>query len=175
VSRRPSFLRHGSRTRSRGQSLVEFALVFPIFILLLFGLIDVGRLVYLNSTLSQAAREGARAGAVEASYRGSTATGCNTAGGPICPANDTTLLTHIQSAADRMMAPFGSVTNAYMSCVAAAGTPPSGAWTGTSCSSTATGGQLSVRVTASFTPLTPVIGQIVGTRTLQGTATMTIN
>lgn len=163
------------RRRSRGQTLVEFALVFPVFILLLFGIIDVGRLVYLNSTLSQAAREGARAGSVEASYRGSSATGCNTAGGPVCPANDSTLLTHITSAANRMMSPFGSVANTYMNCVAATGTPPTGAWTGATCASTTSGGQISVRVTASFTPLTPVIGQIIGTRTLQGTATMAIN
>ena len=43
--------------RSGGQSLVEFALVFPVFLLLIFGLIDMGRFAYMNSTLSQAARE----------------------------------------------------------------------------------------------------------------------
>ena len=52
----------GRRPRSRGQSLVEFALVIPIFLLLLFGLIDGGRLVYQHSVLSQAAREGAGKG-----------------------------------------------------------------------------------------------------------------
>jgi hypothetical protein len=45
---------------------VEFALVFPIFILLLFGLIDLGRLVYANNALAEAAREGARWGSVQA-------------------------------------------------------------------------------------------------------------
>ena len=45
-----------------GQALVEFALVLPIFLLLLFGLIDVGRLVYTWNALNQAAREGARYG-----------------------------------------------------------------------------------------------------------------
>ena len=63
---------HGpSRPASRGQALVEFALVIPIFLLLLFGLIDVGRLVYMNSVLSQAAREGTRLASVEASWMGS--------------------------------------------------------------------------------------------------------
>jgi Flp pilus assembly protein TadG len=47
-----------------GQALVEFALVLPIFLLLLFGLIDVGRLVYTWNALNQAAREGARYGSV---------------------------------------------------------------------------------------------------------------
>ena len=49
-----------------GQALVEFALILPVFLLLLFGLIDVGRYVYMNTVLSQAAREGARLGAAEA-------------------------------------------------------------------------------------------------------------
>ena len=53
------------RSRPRGQALVEFALVFPIFLLLLFGLIDVARYVYLNNAFNEAAREAARFGSVE--------------------------------------------------------------------------------------------------------------
>lgn len=44
----------------RGQTLVEFALVLPIFILLMFGLFDLGRAVYAYNTISNAARSGAR-------------------------------------------------------------------------------------------------------------------
>jgi hypothetical protein len=44
--------------------LAEFAIVFPIFALLFFGLIDIGRYVYVANSLSQAAREGARYGSV---------------------------------------------------------------------------------------------------------------
>ena len=44
----------------RGQGLVEFALVFPVFILLLFGILDLGRAVYAYNTIGDAAREGAR-------------------------------------------------------------------------------------------------------------------
>jgi len=40
--------------------MVEFALVAPIFFLLLFGLIDFGRYVYYVQILNNAAREGAR-------------------------------------------------------------------------------------------------------------------
>jgi hypothetical protein len=53
------------RRNSRGQSLVEFALVLPIFLLIFFGLIDVGRVVYLQNAFNEAAREGARYGSVE--------------------------------------------------------------------------------------------------------------
>jgi Flp pilus assembly protein TadG len=50
--------RHGSR--DRGQALVEFALVIPIFLLLLTALFDMGRAVFAYNTLTTAAREGAR-------------------------------------------------------------------------------------------------------------------
>ena len=46
--------------RAAGQGLVEFALVFPVIVMMLFGLIDGGRLVYSYSTLTNAARTGIR-------------------------------------------------------------------------------------------------------------------
>jgi hypothetical protein len=48
------------RGRSRGQTLVEFALVAPLFFLLLFSIIEFGRVVYYSQVLNNAAREGAR-------------------------------------------------------------------------------------------------------------------
>ena len=58
--------RRNSRTRRGfpGQALVEFALVLPIFILLLMVLVDFGRVVYAQNAINQGAREGARAGSV---------------------------------------------------------------------------------------------------------------
>ena len=53
------------RGGSRGQALVEFAIVAPVFFLLLFGVIDLGRYVYVTNAFGQAAREGARYGAVQ--------------------------------------------------------------------------------------------------------------
>ncbi|MGK2850726.1 MAG: TadE/TadG family type IV pilus assembly protein [Candidatus Limnocylindrales bacterium] len=43
-----------------GQALVEFALVAPIFFLLLFGIIEAGRFILYYQTLNNATREGAR-------------------------------------------------------------------------------------------------------------------
>jgi Flp pilus assembly protein TadG len=43
-----------------GQALAEFALVAPIFFLMLFAIIDFGRYVYYVQILNNAAREGAR-------------------------------------------------------------------------------------------------------------------
>jgi Flp pilus assembly protein TadG len=52
-----------TRTRGhgqRGQGLTEFALVIPIFLLLVVALFDLGRAVFAYNTLTNAAREGAR-------------------------------------------------------------------------------------------------------------------
>jgi TadE-like protein len=54
------------RKRSRGQAIVELALVLPIFLLLIFGLIDLGRTVFIYNSLAEASREGARWGSVQA-------------------------------------------------------------------------------------------------------------
>jgi hypothetical protein len=47
-------------TRDRGAVVVEFALLLPILLLLVFGMIDFGRALNAQITLTQAAREGAR-------------------------------------------------------------------------------------------------------------------
>lgn len=48
------------RRGQRGQGLVEIALVLPVFLLLLMGLFDFGRLIYAFNTVSEAARNGSR-------------------------------------------------------------------------------------------------------------------
>lgn len=50
---------------NRGQSLVEFALILPIFILILFGLFDFGRAIFAYHTISSASREAARLAIVD--------------------------------------------------------------------------------------------------------------
>ena len=45
---------------SRGQAMVEFALVAPIFFLLLFAIIEGGRFIFYYELLNNATREGAR-------------------------------------------------------------------------------------------------------------------
>jgi hypothetical protein len=52
--------RPASGDRSIGQAMVEFALIAPIFFLILFSIIDFGRAVYYIQALNNAAREGAR-------------------------------------------------------------------------------------------------------------------
>ena len=51
---------HRSPDSSRGQTLVEFALIVPLFLLIVIGLFDVGRAVYAYNTAANAARAAAR-------------------------------------------------------------------------------------------------------------------
>ena len=58
MNQRTWAVRH--RRRTKGQSLVEFSLVAPIFFLILFGIVEFGRAVYYIQILNNSAREGAR-------------------------------------------------------------------------------------------------------------------
>jgi Flp pilus assembly protein TadG len=60
MDRRPA----GSKPRDRGAVAVEFAILLPVLLLVLFGIIDFGRALNAQITITQAAREGARLGAV---------------------------------------------------------------------------------------------------------------
>jgi len=58
---------HRRAPRRRGQALVEFALVFPIFIAIVFAIIVLGLYVFYNQQLENASREAARYAAVHSS------------------------------------------------------------------------------------------------------------
>ena len=53
------------RRRESGQSMVELALVLPIFLMLIFGVFDLSRVVWANSALAHASREAARLAIVQ--------------------------------------------------------------------------------------------------------------
>lgn len=53
------------RESATGQSLAEFALVLPLMLVLLFALVDFGRAFHAWLLVTNAAREGARAGATQ--------------------------------------------------------------------------------------------------------------
>jgi hypothetical protein len=53
-------LRDRNRASRRGQTLVEFAMVLPVLMLMLVGTLDLGRVVLANDTVGAAAREAAR-------------------------------------------------------------------------------------------------------------------
>jgi Flp pilus assembly protein TadG len=62
-------VKHKCRThpfcRDDGAAAVEFALVLPLVLVLVFGIIDMGRLLFTANSLTSAVREGARFAAVQ--------------------------------------------------------------------------------------------------------------
>ena len=126
----------------RGQALVEFALILPIFLIALLAVFDVGRAVFAYNGITNAAREGTRLAIVNqtpASIQSRVTSQSPGAAVSICVV---------------LLAP-GRTSN---DC---AGTP-----NGDKCASPALVGCIaSVEVKSQYQAITPVIGSIVGPMT----------
>jgi len=193
-----SVLQRPGRREEDGQTLVEFAIVLPIFLLVVFGLIDAGRFVYTSSALSQAAREGARVAAAEASWVGVPGSACvsdasgigsGNPGAHVCPPDISALKSDVVSAANRMAVSLGPVTDVHISCNEASETDPtpSGPWTelpgggGNGCADasgsaiSSSGDLVSVRVEYTYQPFTPFVSSFIGSLQLSGSASMVIH
>jgi len=55
------------RLNERGAVAAEFALLLPVILLILFGTIEFGMIMYSREVITNASREGARAGIVQVS------------------------------------------------------------------------------------------------------------
>lgn len=51
-------------SRDRGAAAIEFAIILPLLLLVIAGIVDYGRAFYTEIALTNAAREGARAASV---------------------------------------------------------------------------------------------------------------
>ena len=118
-----------------GQSLVEFALVLPILLVMFMGIFDFGRAIFAFNSVSNAAREGMRVAIVN---------------------QNPTVIT--------------SKAKAAMT-----GLPPDGtSVTFTNCGTLKIGCLASVKVTYGWQALTPIIGNLVGPKTIESTTTMPV-
>lgn len=135
-----------SRRRQRGQSLVEFALMAPLLMLLVLATIDGARAVFAYNTIANAAREGARYGIVHGAASSN----------PIGPGvNEAELVTHVEQFTRSFPAPDVAVTPTW----------PQG--------SNGDGSPVAVRVTYQYRPLFGgLIG--IGPMTLRASSTMVI-
>ena len=59
--REPKMLRQLNR---KGSAMVEMALVLPMFLLLMVGIVEFSRVLMVQQVITNAAREGARAGSI---------------------------------------------------------------------------------------------------------------
>lgn len=127
------------RGRRSGQALVEFALVVPIFLLILFGLLDVGRAIFAYNSITNAAREGARLAIVNQDSASIEARAADQA-----PAQDITSTVRFSQPAPN---------------ADAASNPP--------CEPIGIGCVAVVRVTTPWQALTPIVGALLGPITLR--------
>ena len=130
--------RFAHRRRSAGQSLVEFALVVPLFLLLVMALMDLGLAVFSYNSITNAAREGARLAIVN---------------------QDTTKIT-TRATQQSAVARNPTVTVAFYQ-AAADGTPDTTKTCPVATSTYISVGCLAVvTFQAGYTPITPIIGRI---------------
>ena len=71
---RPRPARPALRSRSRGQSLVEFALVFPVLMILIGAIVQFGVIFWGQNTLTQVARDTGRFASTQSGCDAATAT-----------------------------------------------------------------------------------------------------
>jgi hypothetical protein len=140
--------------RSRGQTLVEFALVLPMLLLFLLGILDLGRAVYAYSTISNAAREAARLAIV------------SQAQGTACPA-ETVECTAAQHAASLDLDPAAQVHVDFRN-------PDDPNDPGNDCIAIDIGCIAVVTVEYRYTAATPVIGNLVGVIDMSSTTMLPI-
>ena len=89
----PNILRQIKKAEPRGQGLVEFALILPLLLLLVLGVIEFGRLLFIYTEISNAAREAVRYGVargVDSSFDGPNYLDCE---GIMQAARSTTVIT----------------------------------------------------------------------------------
>ncbi len=147
---------------SRGQALVEFALVAMLFLTILFAVVDFGRAIYAYNTVSNAARQAARLAIVDQAAADVTAKAIDTAPALGLGSGNVHFCVYDQSTA---------------SWIASAGhqpTCPGGPQPPSCASPYQIGCSVVVTVTAPWSPITPVIGNVVGPLTLSSTSIETI-
>lgn len=158
----------GRRERSRGQSLVEFAFVFPLIAMLAFAFVDLGRAVFDYNTLTNAAREAARVAAVNQ---------VDPVAGPYqCFANKPVEDVATPTWTFRGCAVLhGSVLGVRSSDVSVSYASPPGA--GLKCNDVnalLVGCIATVTVHSSYVPITPVAGQLIGAISMSATSSQPI-
>ena len=142
-----------------GQSLVEFALVIPIIVLLVAAFVEIGRAVFAYNTIANAARQGARVAAVN---QIAVLTDCDESR----PIEDP-YEPHWSYRGCAIAA--ASALGISTSNVSIAYAPPPG--TTLTCSPTLHVGCIArVTVQYTFQPATPIIGNIVGDIAMSSTA-----
>lgn len=132
------------RRAGRGQSLVEFALVIPIFLLLLCAIIDGGRLVFAYNQMSQVTRAVARVASTACFVAMPGTPACDATTGPIA-ASIATQAAGYQTAVSWTVTCLSGVTGALRT---------------TGADACRVGDVVRVSIAGSFTPITPIASSL---------------
>src|SRR4051794_7966741 len=103
-----------TRVTVAGQALVEFALIAPIFFILLFGIIEGGRFLFYYETLNNATREGARFAIVNGANSLVCPTGTPYPGSPPCDPLGNNVVQKVRASATGMTGSAITVTRAWL-------------------------------------------------------------
>lgn len=145
------------RNRSRGQALPEFAIVAPLFFLLLFGIIEAGRFIYYYEVLSNATREGARYAIVNGAgvddFPGMCPTGPAAGTSDPCDPDGSDVEQTVRSAAIGVLGPSITVDRCWWY-VPGCDFSSQGATTG---GDNARGASVTVRASYTYRPLVPIV------------------
>lgn len=136
---------------SRGAAAVEFALLVPILLLLVFGVISYGYMLSFRQAMSQGASEGARAGAVWAAAYTST--------------QDTSRIAAAKAAVDSALSSYGVSCTSGATCTVTIGT----------CQTTAKCVNVTVTYNYAARPLTPDVPLVPMPSTLTYTASARVS
>lgn len=137
--------RHRHRQASRGQALVELAIILPVMLLLFAAALDLGRFFYGQITITHAAKEGA--------FEAARNPGSFESGKPCDPVTNRVVCRVM----NEMRGSSYNVTPADISLTCSTGTCPT---------DPAIGQTVEVRVQGSFTLATPILEMFTGARTV---------
>ena len=151
-----------NRTDDRGATLVEFALVIPLLLLILFGIAEVGRFLAVKEAVNTASREAARYGSV---------TGLSPTAAPPVPryadcdgireaARELAIIVNIEDADIAINYDDGTTGNIIETCPIGMQADPD---------NIGFGDRIEVTVTTDFSSGIPLIGPFLGTITVTST------
>ena len=163
-----------SRRGEKSQALVEFALVSPVLLLLSFGIIDFGRAMYFYVTIGNTAREVARYAQTASLPMPTFANGLTVAlqhspsvilSAP-CPSGPVTGVPPLNTGWVYITEPSPPATIEPSPSPNAPGgdTPASSSGTCSAVNPAIGQAALQVTITDNFTPVTPLVAQVIGDR-----------
>jgi hypothetical protein len=159
------------RERSRGQAMAEFALIAPVFFLLLFAIIEGGRFIFYYEMLNNATREGARYAII---HGGNSLIGPRS--GPASPSTGTDdptgllVMNAARTAVTGLVAPGG--LNTYLPAWWDCADPPPGPGDPSTAAGTNERGKcVSVFLSYTYSPIIPVVPPI----TINAESTLVVN